>query len=137
VSHDEFSGKGATLDLDGEPWTFVVSVDCKSCRKKIELLRPSFRIFDTDLYCQRCSFDFVLEGKPVKKETHTHFTLKTKARLLDLTLCDIGVPWLHAVPVRSTSGDYLYYELTNDESILFPNVARQNGQSVASNSHRP
>ncbi len=53
VNQDEYSKEGAILDLSGER-DFIVYASCRRCNERINLYKPSFRIYDTDVICSNC-----------------------------------------------------------------------------------
>ena len=46
--------------------------------------------------------------------------VNTEERVLELRLCDIGVPYLHILGVYDQHDEYRYYELSGDKEVLFP-----------------
>jgi len=123
ISQDEYSGSGATLDLRGDR-TFVVSVACKSCGKKMTLNKPNFRVFDTETICQTCKSKITktdstyVEPRAVR-EDKTDFSLintPSPSQLLDMSLWDLGIPHRHVISAHDTKGKYKYYELANDQA---------------------
>jgi molybdopterin-synthase adenylyltransferase len=125
VSQDTNSGQGATLDLRGDR-TFLLSAPCVVCRRPLELLKPAFRLYKHEVVCDICRG---LDHAPNAEATHTEsrqvsvdtFSLtNTEARLLELRLCDIGVPYLHILGVYDPNDRYRYYELSGDKEVLFP-----------------
>jgi adenylyltransferase/sulfurtransferase len=116
ISQKEFSGAGATLDFRGDR-TFVVSACCRSCERPIELMRPSFRIYDADVICNFCrgggrQVDQLSEEVETEKELLYQFSLdQTDSEILNLTLGQIGVPSSHILTVRSKNGCEKHYEI--------------------------
>ena len=129
VSQPEFSGEGAILDFRGDR-TFVVSVNCRSCGTPIEFLKPSFRIYDTDTICSTCKSQGIelssFDAKSVaEKVILPEFGLeKTDSFILDKSLYELGVPFLHILTVRSKSGHEKYYELALDEEVILPSISK-------------
>ena len=130
ITQEQYSGKGACLDFRGGDRNFIVSTSCRTCGNRIEFFRPSFRIYDTETICSKCqqkgiSMDSVDINKPIEKVMLYEFCLEeTEERVLNMSLRDIGVPFLHIVTVRDIQGNYQYYELTGDRRIIFPNITR-------------
>jgi hypothetical protein len=61
-------------------------------------------------------------------EKLTRFSLaETPARLLNFTLCQLGIPPLHVVTVRDASDQYHYYELSADEDAVLPRLRHRPG----------
>jgi molybdopterin-synthase adenylyltransferase len=126
VSQEEYSGDGATLDLRGDR-TFLRSAPCVICGTTIELLKPAFRLFRHEVVCGECRGSgkprsAVLPHPEARQVSVGTFCLaNTEERLLDLRLCEIGVPYLHVLAVHDKHEQYQYYELSGDKEILFPN----------------
>lgn len=125
VSQDTNSGDGAVLDLRGDR-TFLLSAPCVVCGRPLELLKPAFRLYRNEVVCDVCRG---LDQAPDTEANHTEsrqvsvdtFSLaNTEERLLDLRLCDIGVPYLHVLAVNDGHDRYRYYELSGDKEVLFP-----------------
>jgi adenylyltransferase/sulfurtransferase len=55
-----------------------------------------------------------------KVSVDTFSLVNTEERLLNLRLCDIGVPYLHILGVYDRHDHYRYYELSGDKEVLFP-----------------
>lgn len=130
VSRDSHSGVGAVLDFRSDR-SFVESVLCRSCGGFIKMNRPSFRIYDQETVCSDCNGDGkVPEGTQNSlstKNTISEFCLKkTSNEILDMRLTDLGVPLFHVVSVRDRNGNYSYYELTGDKTILMPRLFSAN-----------
>jgi adenylyltransferase/sulfurtransferase len=131
ISQEQYAGAGAVLDFRGDNRSFVVSVNCKSCQKPITLMRPSFRIFDQETYCQNseaCS-ERVNENNHQEveavKTTYEEFDLNsTPEALLDLSLYALGIPDFHIVSVKDIQGNYYYYELSNDKAKVLPDLCQ-------------
>ncbi|OJJ19957.1 hypothetical protein BKI52_15885 [marine bacterium AO1-C] len=135
VSQEHYAGAGAKLSLKGEQRFFVESVNCKNCQKNIPLMRPSFRIYEQETYCQNpedCP-DFA-HKKTLKKEAnqdklpprviYEEFSLQdTPPHLLRLTLQELGIPEYHIVSIKDGQGDYQYYALSNDQPKVLPNLS--------------
>ena len=107
--------------------TFLKSAPCQKCGRAVELYRPQFRIFQSEVICGDCR-----AGKPARPHVVTlsvsqdTFSLaETEERLLAMTLSDLGVPLLHVVSVTDRNGAYKYYELSADQQVLFPNITRE------------
>jgi molybdopterin-synthase adenylyltransferase len=120
VSHDHLSGAGATLDYRGDR-TFVLSVSCKQCGKRIELNKPSFRIFDHEASCYNCTEGNLSASpsgnseSPSSKKTVSDFSLDSSSdELLDMSLRQLGIPCRHILAVHDKSNSYKYYELSQD-----------------------
>ncbi len=131
VSKPENSGEGATLDFRGDR-TFVKSVISRCPRKvKIEMMRPSFRIYDYETVSEEYRdgegvVDELQESmqQETVKETLEQFSLETTEKaVLDLSLRDIGVPFLHILAVQKGE-DYHYYRLSGDKTVIFPEISR-------------
>lgn len=132
VSQPEYSGEGATLDFRGDR-TFVKSIACRcSERKTLEMMRPSFRIYDSETICAPCRAEGktldTLDESPQQetlKITLDEFSLeKTEADVLNMSLHELGVPFLHIVAVQKQNGDYTYYQLNGDKAVIFPQMSR-------------
>jgi molybdopterin-synthase adenylyltransferase len=125
---EQHIAQDAVLDFRGDR-TFVKSVACRLCGTKIELYRPTFRIEESETICTNCkqnkqSLTEIEAQTPTPKETLSEFSLQhTEQRVLDMTLSQIGVPFLHILAVRKNDGTYLYVELSQDESVLWQNSA--------------
>jgi len=126
ISQDEYSKDGATLDLSGER-DFIIYASCKRCNEKIDLYKPSFNIYDTDVICNECigNNEPIDIDIPVNKEAIYTFNLKdTENKILNMTLKDIGIPIFHIVAVIDNEGSYKYYSLDGDKSILLENILK-------------
>lgn len=126
VNQDEYSKEGAILDLSGER-DFIVYASCRRCNKRIDLYKPSFNIYDTDVICSDClgSSEPINIDIPVDKKAVYTFDLKdTESKILDMTLEDIGIPIFHIVAVMDKEGSYQYYSLDGDKSILLKNILK-------------
>ncbi len=122
VNSEDYSDSGAVLDLTGDR-SFVKSVRCKSCLKKIDIMRPTYRVSEKEWICKECrnrgdySFDNDMNIESLK-ETQDVFGLDDcEESILDLTLEQIGIPICHVVAVFDKNGDYKYYELTGDKKL--------------------
>ena len=130
ISKDEYSGKGATLDFRADR-TFVISVSCRFCGRSIKFYKPSFRIFDIETICEECKkngikLEQTYSEQQTSKVTIGQFNLAdTEKRILEMTLHDLGIPYLHIVAVYNKIGDYKYYELSEDKKIIFPNMNKR------------
>lgn len=127
VSQDAHSGRGAVLDLRGDR-TFLLSAPCIGCGRSVELLKPAFRVYRHEVVCSSCeplesgAGVSQPEATAPKVSVDTFSLAETEARLLDLRLRDIGVPYMHVVAVRDRQDEYKYYELAGDRELLFPNL---------------
>jgi adenylyltransferase/sulfurtransferase len=126
ISAKEFSGKGAKLSFKGDR-SFVRSVSCRHCGKKIDLNRPAFRIFDTETVCQSCTLggfgtEAIHTEVPSGKVTLSEFSLEeTPDFILRMSLHEAGVPYLHIVTVVDANGEQKFYKLCGDRKKIFPN----------------
>ncbi len=122
VSKDSYSGKGAILDFRGDR-TFVKSISCKKCNKKIEIMRPTFKIEDTETVCHNCkinSENFELSDDETQKETLEQFSIEdTSDEILGMSLHELGVPYMHIVAVFDAKENYKYYKIDGDKKFLF------------------
>ncbi|WLE95792.1 MAG: ThiF family adenylyltransferase [Candidatus Electrothrix communis] len=124
VSEKHHDGNEITLDFSGDR-TFVVSIGCRACGKLIKKYKPSFRICDTETICWSCqqqgvNFEALDTGAETEKRTVGKFNLsETEDIILNMTLKDIGVPCCHVVAVIDKEKKYRYYELTNDNVLVF------------------
>ncbi len=123
VENQNHSGSGAVLDLGSER-SFVLRARCRSCSQWIDLRKPRFAIYDTDVICGRCDPQGIKESRPsvpTAIDELNEFGLGiTPDSILALRLEEIGVPLFSVLPVRDPQGEYQYYELIEDE---FPKVA--------------
>ncbi|MGF1534169.1 MAG: ThiF family adenylyltransferase [Bernardetiaceae bacterium] len=131
IAVEEHSGPHAVLDFRGDR-TFVQSIACRcSERKTISMMRPSFRIFDHETICAACRD----EGKAIEeaiapsqetiKETLEQFGRDlTPPHILQFSLHDLGVPYLHVLAVQDSQGAYQYYRLDGDYAVIFPELSR-------------
>ena len=125
VSQEQHSKEGATLDFRGDR-TFVKSINCRVCNKSIKLMKPSFRIYSDETVCNECESGNQQNEIPnteaeVPKITQEQFSLDNcEQEMLNMTLRDLGVPYLHIVAVYDKDENYKYYELSGDKEILFP-----------------
>ncbi len=128
VSSPGYSGPGAALDFNAFR-TFVVSTACRLCSGEIEFYRPAFRIFDTELVCERCKAqagvaEIQLAPGEVQRTVLPDFSLeRTPERVLKMSLHDLGVPYWPVLAVRDTAGQYRYYECSADREVLVPNMS--------------
>lgn len=121
VCEEQYSGPNSVLDFAGDR-TFVKSIVCRSCFQKINVMRPTFRIDDSETICEDCRTNKEREGVIIKKqefetekETADRFSLKESSEdLLNLNLNQLGVPHGHIVSVTNEMGDYHYYQLKDD-----------------------
>ena len=100
----------------------------------IEGFTPSkgFEIYDSETICAPCR----AEGKTLEtldespqqetlKITLDEFSLeKTEDKVLDMSLHELGVPFLHIVAVQDSKGDYAYYQLNGDKAVISPQMSR-------------
>ncbi|MBF0344752.1 MAG: ThiF family adenylyltransferase [Nitrospirae bacterium] len=127
VSQPSLSGRGAYLDFRADR-TFVTTVLCRKCRKSIDLYKPSFRIFDFETICNDCKDNrdqFNLQHQEIQtlKITIGQFDLfNTPQRILNMTLRELGVPYLHIVAVADKENNYKYYELDGDKKAIFKRI---------------
>lgn len=150
VSSNNYSGKGAVLDLEGERFTFVVSSACRSCGDAIEFYKPAHLINDTDAICDRCrkkgialyQVDQSRKAEQVlltaigvdnakilrvRPDQAIEAQMKTTdRRILDMQLHQLGIPFGHIVSVKDGSDNYGYYEITQDKEELIPNILKNN-----------
>lgn len=125
VSQETYSGDGATLDLRGDR-TFLSSAPCVICARSLELLKPAFRLYRSEVICDDCRglsdplSDEVPHTESRQVSVDTFSLASTDQRLLDLRLWDIGVPYLHVLAVYDRHDQYRYYELSGDKEVLFP-----------------
>jgi molybdopterin/thiamine biosynthesis adenylyltransferase len=131
VSRHDLSGPGASLDFRGDQLSFVVSAGCRGCGNLLEFYRPSFRIYDTEIYCPSCRSEVntsqQASGDPIAKTTLAKFDLEsTDARILNMTLHELGVPALHILGVENQNHEFLYYELSADTELRLPNICARN-----------
>jgi len=130
VSDAKLSGRGATLDLRGDR-TFVYSIRCPGCGRARRLLKPSFKLFDTDAYCPRCrrripEHTGPPNDVPAEKTLLPALSLQaSEDPVLNLRLRDLGIPWYHVVSVQDAGGEYRYYLLGADRSRVFPSITMQ------------
>lgn len=127
ASHPEFSGPNATLDFRGGGISFIVSAGCRSCGTILPFMRPAFRILDSEVYCEACRVgrrsDETLTPQPATKLTLGQFSLdSTPPILLDMPLSGLGIPALDILAVYDVGGQYMYYELTTDQSEVLPAI---------------
>lgn len=129
VSNTSLSGDGAMLDIREDLRTFVISVNCRHCGEHIYFHKPSFRISDTDTICPKCK-DKGIDLKRVNADVQAEklvkgvFSLNDKERILDTSLYDIGIPYLHIVAVMDRNGIYKYYELAGDKKQILQNITK-------------
>jgi adenylyltransferase/sulfurtransferase len=120
VTPDQYSGAEASLDFRSDR-TFVVSVSCRGCGSKIEMYKPTFRIFDTEIICGDCKQKGIQANSDQMAEKKTEFCfnlLKTDEKILDMSLYDLGIPSCHVVAVYDKHHNYKYYELSEDKPIF-------------------
>ncbi|OAD19416.1 UBA/THIF-type NAD/FAD-binding protein [Candidatus Thiomargarita nelsonii] len=120
VTQDQYSGADASLDFRSDR-TFVVSVSCNSCGSKIEMYKPTFRIFDTEIICGECKQKGIQANSELmaEKQIEVCFNLlKTDEKILDMSLSELGIPNRHVVAVYDKHNNYKYYELSEDTSIF-------------------
>ena len=126
ISQDQYSGKGAILDFRGDR-TFVKAISCRSCGNEIKIMRPTFRIDDSETVCVNCrNGNIKLSALEIEtqKETQEQFSIEnTDDELLNMSLHDLGVPYMHVVAVQNTNGDYKYFKLENDKSKILPSIS--------------
>lgn len=131
VSQAQYSGEGAALDQRGDR-TFLLSAPCIGCGRAVELLKPAFRLYRSEVVCPTCQESQEVDDTAAPQSATTAprvavdtFSLaETEEHLLDLRLRDIGVPYLHVVAVRDRQDEYRYYELAADRERLFPNIVK-------------
>ena len=128
VSAADASGPGCRLDLCGERG-FVLRGRCRAClRQWVELMAPSFRVFEDELYCDRCRqgarpSDPEGDELPFDIEVLCSYSLDDSPPVVQqLTLRQIGVPRLGLLPVSATDGTFRYYELVGDASHVVPGL---------------
>lgn len=122
ISTSKNSGTGATLHLSDR--TFVQSISCKNCGRKINIMRPTFRISESETMCEACSkknekSTQYLFSEESRKTTNEYFSLSnTTEEILNMRLKDIGVPYFHILSVYDINGTYKYYKLNKDKEFL-------------------
>lgn len=101
-------GPDAVIGLDRE---IVLSLECFRCQTREPMLKPQDRLFVEEAQCPECG--------EVREPTTTHHVLGEED-FLDRPLEDLGVPPLHVVEGRGSSGTK-FFELTGDlaETIRF------------------
>jgi adenylyltransferase/sulfurtransferase len=123
VSREAYSGSGAALDFSADR-NFIATVNCRLCKKSIELFKPSFRIFEHEAICSGCTTKGATEDDfastiATEKEMLAAFSLENSdERILEMSLHDLGVPYFHIVAVTDKAGNYKYYELSADKDKL-------------------
>jgi adenylyltransferase/sulfurtransferase len=125
ISQEKYSGKGATLDFRGDR-TFIKVISCRSCGRKITIMRPTFRVEDIETVCTKCqkgSNDFILTDIETQKEIQEQFNFEnTSGEILDMSLHKLGVPYMHIVAVLDLNGNYKYYKFDADKYFLLPEI---------------
>jgi len=127
ISQEKYSGRGAKLDFRGDR-DFVKTITCRSCKKIIDVYKPSFRIFDYETVCEICRKSIDFSDKKVQVQNsqkiivHEFSLENTEKRILEMTLSEIGVPLYHIVAVCNKFGHYNYYELKGDQNTIFKNI---------------
>lgn len=122
ISKKEFSGQNASLDFRGDR-TFIKAVACRICGTEIKLMRPTFRINVEEFICQSCQDAGKLYGdtdqeEQTKKITQEVFNIKnTDREVLDLTLHEVGVPYMPILAIKDRLDNYKYYRLKDNAYI--------------------
>jgi len=122
VTQDCYSGKGATLHLSDR--TFVHSISCKNCGNSIELMRPTFRIEDSETICEKCKEnENVIEHSNTEtiRKTQETFSLENSFDILKMSLNEIGIPYMQIVAVSDVKENYKYYKLNGDKTKILSN----------------
>ncbi|MCP5008003.1 MAG: HesA/MoeB/ThiF family protein [Planctomycetes bacterium] len=120
ISSDEYSGSGACLDFRADR-TFIISVMCRCGNVRLEMNKPSFRIYDTDTICKDCdqtTQHSIVNNidSPHKKNIGQYFSLtNSQVKLLNMRLSELGIPNSHIVAVYDVKGNYKYYQLAVSE----------------------
>lgn len=128
VSRNEHSGLGATLDFTADIMFFVKKISCRYCHSEIEIMRPNFKVEADETVCSNCKDNGLKDNEEnssleAKKEIIAQFSLEnTDIRILELSLMDIGIPYLHVVAVFDNEENYKYYQLSGDKIRILPNL---------------
>ena len=119
--------KDCELDLS-MMLTFVEEGTCPICKKTTPFYRPKHTIFDSEVYCETCQNDDSGEMRPIKLEVleYTQFGIKvTDEKILDLSLKQIGIPYLSILPIIYPNQQYSYFKLQGDLESLMPNISKE------------
>lgn len=124
VSSPSRSGRGASLDLRGDR-AFVLSAPCVRCGESVELLRPAFRVYEHEVVCSACEAGLPRGRRRAAARAPTvtpgAFALReTDRRVLDMSLREMGIPYLHVLAVADRRRAYKYYELSGDREAWSP-----------------
>ncbi|QHI36424.1 Molybdopterin-synthase adenylyltransferase [Kordia antarctica] len=122
ISQDMYAGKHASLDFRGDR-AFIKAVSCRTCFSEISFMRPTFRINADEFICENCktkgkSYASTNTNLETKKITQEVFNLEnTNQKLLNFTLHELGVPYMHIIAIINHKGKYSYFKLI-DKTIL-------------------
>lgn len=124
VSHKKYSGEGATLNLGDR--TFVHSIACKNCGNSISLMRPTFRIDESETVCNKCKETQSnnkqhLDTATTKKVQESFSFSDSTEEILNMSLYDLGIPYMQIVAVSDINNNYKYYKLNSDKSKILIN----------------
>jgi len=123
IGQPQFSGEGSVLDFRGDR-TFLRSVTCSTCGEKTYYYKPSFKLFTDEVKCAKCSGSSdASQYKAENMEYIYDFSLESEDKMLDMSLCELGVPQLHILSVRGKDASYKYYELSGDLKDVLPLIA--------------
>lgn len=121
-------GEGFYLSLYGDnryqKAAFVTTGRCRRCGKAIDIYKSQKHLTDADLFCSDChSGTPKMLSEAIEKVV---FYEKDDERILELSLHQIGIPYLHIIELyRDEDGATLALELTADLPRVLPNYVQK------------
>ncbi|MGB4966284.1 MAG: ThiF family adenylyltransferase [Microgenomates group bacterium] len=126
IEGDQSSQDEIVLDVSAD-FDYVVTAPCRKCYTPVQIMQPSFRVFDDEVICKATCSDLDPDRPiiPDAKEILTKFSLnRTDPKILQLTLEQIGFPLGHIATVIVGDRDH-YYQVDDDIRTLlagFPDL---------------
>lgn len=107
--------------IDILPKSFVKTAKCIKCGKDITFNKPSFEIFQEDMYCENCQRG-INDGYSLSNDSIDLFD--RDCGFTDFTLKRLGIPPLHVINVKAKDdfSKVKYVELTGDLEAVMPNI---------------
>lgn len=118
-------GKPVRLSLDTDH-AYIESATCMQCGVPLRIMRPYADVYEHQLFCENCAETQDAHGLPTLVSHHAMREDTTPEPILNLTLHDIGTPYLQVLTFEDLETNrLLYVETTGDLPAVMPNYPTQ------------